>query len=55
MYYCEEAHDFSGHCTDAGDYIRPVMDGFPEPDGDGNIPQVQQIISGQQRTVYEQG
>jgi hypothetical protein len=54
MYYCENAHYFTGHGTYTGDCTCPVVNRFPKTDGDGHIAEVQQIISGQQRTVYEQ-
>jgi hypothetical protein len=55
MHYCKNAHYFTGHCTNAGDHIRPGKDRFPKSYGYGNITKVQQIVAGQQCPVYEQG
>jgi hypothetical protein len=41
MYYCQHAHYFAGHGTNAADHICQGMNRFPEPDGNGNITQVQ--------------
>jgi hypothetical protein len=41
MYYCKNAHDFAGHGANTGHGIRPVIDRFPKPDGDGDITKVQ--------------
>jgi hypothetical protein len=55
MYYCQNAHYFAGHGTNAANHLCQGMNRFPKPDGDGNITQVQQIIAGQQDAVYKQG
>ena len=45
MYYRQNAHYFAGHCTDTCYYFRPGRNCFPKPDGDGNIAQVQQVVT----------
>lgn len=49
MDHSQYQHDPAGHGSDAGEYFRPAIQGFPGPDHPGSIPQVEPISIAEQR------